>query len=110
MFETRRFEKAIRFYESALNLDKLSGFREGIADDLDAIGSVYFNMEKNKPAVNFFNRSVKIYALIGNKHKVNHIMPKLVKASEKSGINISVTKYFINKWLKEKIFQDHCCN
>ncbi|MEA1900584.1 MAG: tetratricopeptide repeat protein [Thermodesulfobacteriota bacterium] len=108
MFETKRFENAVEYFKKALSADKSSGFIKGISDDLAAIGTVYYNQDKYELAVNFFNRSIKIYALIGNEGKVHEIMELLNKSSEKAKINIIVTKNFVKRWLEGKSLKGFC--
>jgi tetratricopeptide (TPR) repeat protein len=107
-FETKRSENAVEYFKEALSADQSSGFIKGIADDLAAIGTVYYNQDKHKPAVNFFNRSIKIYALMGNEGKVHEIMELLNKSSEKANINISITKNFVKRWLEGKSLKGFC--
>ena len=102
MFETKRSENAVEYFKKALSADQSSGFIKGIADDLAAIGTVCYNQDNHEPAVNFFNRSIKIYALMGNEKKVHSIMEFLIKSSEKAKINISITKKFVKQWLEGK--------
>lgn len=101
MLQTKRSEKAVDFFKRALESDHGSGYRRGIADDLASIGSVYLSKGKNKEAVKYFERSVKIYSLTGNSKKVEKLMAQLEKASERAGIDISVTKQFVKNWIKE---------
>jgi tetratricopeptide (TPR) repeat protein len=108
MFETKRSENAVEYFKEALSADQSSGFIKGIADDLAVIGTVYYNQDKHKPAVNFFNRSIKIYALMGNEGKVHEIMELLNKSSEKANINISITKNFVKRWLEGKSLKGFC--
>ncbi|MDL1966963.1 MAG: tetratricopeptide repeat protein [Deltaproteobacteria bacterium] len=108
MVETKRSDKAVEYFKKALSADQSSGFIKGIADDLAAIGTVYYNQDKYKPAVNFFNRSIKIYALMGNDKKVHKIMDFLIKSSEKANINISITKNFVKRWLEGKSLKGFC--
>ncbi len=108
MFETKRSENAVEYFKEALSADQSSGFIKGIADDLAAIGTVYYNQDKHELAVNFFNRSIKIYALIGNEGKVHEIMELLNKSSEKAKINISITKNFVKRWLEGKSLKGFC--
>jgi tetratricopeptide (TPR) repeat protein len=108
MFETKRSENAIEYFKEALSADQSSGFIKGIADDLAAIGTVYYDQDKHEPAVNFFNRSIKIYALMKNEKKVHKIMELLINSSEKANINISVTKNFVNRWLEGQSLNDFC--
>ena len=108
MRETGRYEKAVYFFKAALDTDRLSGFHKGIADDLSAIGDINFSQGKYEPAVNYFQRSIKIYALIENRNKVSEIMGPLVKAAEKAGLDISITEYFVKNWLEGKAFESPC--
>lgn len=106
--ETERYEKAIDFFEAALAADRSAGFHNGIADDLAAIGSAFFRQEKNKDAVDFFKRSIKIYALMGNEKKVHTLMEQLEKAAEKAVLDISLTKHFVTMWLEGNLMKDPC--
>ncbi|MCG2759294.1 MAG: tetratricopeptide repeat protein [Desulfobacteraceae bacterium] len=108
MVETKRSDNAVEYFKKALSADQSSGFIKGIADDLATIGTVYYNQDKYEPAVNFFNRSIKIYALIGNESKVYEIMELLNKSSEKAEINISVTKDFVKRWMEGKSLESLC--
>jgi tetratricopeptide (TPR) repeat protein len=108
MFETQRYEKAVDFFKTALKANRLSGFNKSIADDLAAIGSACLKLGKDELAVNFLKRSVEIYALIGNHKKVQNIMNKLEKVSEKTGIDLSITKHFVNRWLEGKTLESIC--
>ncbi len=108
MLETKQYKKAVDFFKSALEADRLSGFSKGIADDLAAIGSVYLLQGKNELAGNFLKRSIKIYALNRNHKKVHKIMKQLVQVSEKTGLNISVTKHFVKRWLEGKTQESPC--
>ncbi|MBC2695398.1 MAG: hypothetical protein HF982_09020 [Desulfobacteraceae bacterium] len=108
MFETKRSDNAVEYFKKALSADQSSGFIKGIADDLVAIGTVCYNQDKYELAVNFFNRSIKIYALMGNEKKVHKIMEFLIKSSEKTNINISITKKFVKSWLEGKSLKGFC--
>lgn len=108
MLKTQRYEKAVTFFKSALTADRLSGFYKGIADDLAAIGSAYLLQNTDELAMNFYKRSVKIYALIGDQKQVHSIMEKLEKISEKTGLNISITKHFVTRWLEGEAFESPC--
>jgi tetratricopeptide (TPR) repeat protein len=108
MFETRCYEKAINFFKTALKADRTSGFNKNIADDLAAIGSAYLKLGKDELAVNFFKRCVEIYALTGNREQVQNIMEQLEKVSQKTGIDLSITKHFVNRWLEGKDSESIC--
>lgn len=108
MVETQRYEKAMDFFKTALNADRLSGFNKSIADDLAAMGSACLKLGKDELAVIFFKRSVKIHALMGNHKNVENIMEKLEKVSEKTGMDLSITKHFVNRWLEGKTLGTPC--
>jgi tetratricopeptide (TPR) repeat protein len=108
MIETERYEQAVYFFETALEADRLSGFSKGIADDLTAMGSVFLLQKKNNQAVSVFKRSLKIYALLGNQKKVHHVMEQLETVSKSTGIDLSVTKHFVNRWLEGKAIEKPC--
>ncbi len=108
MFETKRSEDAVEYFKEALSADQSSGFSKGTADDLAAIGTVYYNQDKYELAANFFNRSIKIYALMKNEKKAHEIMELLIKSSEKANINISVTNNFVKRWLEGKSLKSLC--
>ena len=108
MFETGRYEEAIGFLKVALEADRSSGFYSGIAEDLAAIGDAYFIQAKYEFAAKYFKRSIKVYALTENAKKVKEWMEQLEKASEKADLDISVTKYFVNRWLDGKALVTPC--
>ena len=108
MFETRRYEEAVEFFETALAVDRTSGFYKGIGDDLAAIGSAYLSLGKNELAADFFKRSIKIYALIENGKKVEDILEKLENISKTSEIDIRVTLHFVNRWIEGETLASPC--
>lgn len=108
MLETQRYETAIDLFNTALNIDRRLGFHQGIADDLSAIGLAYSRQGNNESAITFYKRSIKIYALIGQNEKVHEIMEQLESDAIKTGINIGVTKHFVNEWLEGKALKNPC--
>ena len=108
MLETKHYKKAVDYFEAALTADRTSGFHKGIADDLAAIGSAWLSQGEDGLAVKYFKRSVKIYAIIEDKEKVDKIMNRLDKASKKTDSNISITKHFVKTWIEGKVFESPC--
>lgn len=108
MLETRRYEEAVEFFETALAVDRTSGFYKGIADDLAAIGAAYLSLGKNELAADFFKRSIKIYALIENGKKVEEILEKLENISKTSKIDIRLTLHFVNRWIEGETLESPC--
>jgi tetratricopeptide (TPR) repeat protein len=108
MIETRRYEEAVGFFETALAVDRASGFYRGIADDLAAIGSANLNLGKKELAADFYKRSIKIYALIENGKKVKDILEKLENLSKTSQADIRVTLHFVNQWIEGENLASPC--
>lgn len=100
MAETDRTNEAIEFFKDALVADRQSGFTKGMGDDLAAIGKTYHGLEAYSAASSYYQRSLKIYALIGNTQKVRDIMGRLEKIAEETGRDASITKEFAASWLK----------
>lgn len=108
MLETKKYKKALKFFNQALEADRKAGFHKGIADDLASLGDTCLSLEEYKNAVNFYKRSIKIYALLGNENKVNEIMKQLDGASQKSNIDITLTQHFVDRWLAGDILYGLC--
>lgn len=108
MFDSQRYEKAVDYLETALTADRSAEFYKGIADDLAAIGSAYFNLRKNEIGVDFLERSIKVYALIGNVKKVETILSRLENISKTNGYDISVTLHFVNRWMEGDRLESLC--
>jgi len=99
LVETQHYREAIVFFEKALTTDRQSGFHKGIADVLAAIGSAYHNLEEYQLSSNYYQRSLKIYALIANQPKVNEIMERLNEIAPKAEWDMTLTRYFVERWL-----------
>ena len=105
---TRRHAQAVDHFQTALNADRTAGFYAGIADDLAALGSTYEDQNQAATAVDFFQRSIKVYALIQNSTKVKSLLAKLETLSASSGQDIRVSLHFVNQWLKGEIIGSPC--
>ena len=108
MFETDRHKKAAGFFKKALEADKKTVFYKGIADDLSATALVYEKLHDHKKALNYYIRSVKIYALLGDKKKVGIQIAILDKLSKKTDTDIKSTKYFLKQWSEGKALRSPC--
>ena len=108
MVKTGRPEKALAYYQDSLSADRAVGFHKGMADSLAALGGVYLSLSQYEPAVKYLKRGIKIYALLGDKEKVNDTMGNLAAAARQSGIDISVTRHFVERWLEGKALVSPC--
>ena len=98
MQQTGRPEAAAGFYRAALEADRTAGFYKGIADDLVALSGL---AETTDETVSLLRRSIKIYALMDNRERVDEIMGRLEAAAEKAKVNIDLTRHFVNAWLND---------
>ncbi len=108
MLENKEYEKAAPFFEKALNADKKTGFYNSIADDLAAIAKANLLLGRNEIAANFFKRSVKIYAFLGDKEKALNLLAQMEDTAGKSGIDTTITKHFVESWLKGETLTGPC--
>ncbi|MDF1594142.1 MAG: tetratricopeptide repeat protein [Desulfobacterales bacterium] len=108
MVKTDRPGEAIHHFKAALSADRSSSYYMGTADDLAAIGSVHLSRGYAELAVGYFKRAVKIYALLRNQPKVDATRNLLVEASQKAGMNIELTEFFVEKWSREEASERPC--
>lgn len=108
MVEKTDYDKALTFYDRALLLDRQSEFYPGLADTLSAAGTVCLQQEKYKQAVEYFQRSVKIYALLGNSEQVSRTMNMLEASATRSNTDVTLTRYFVDKWSRGDILEPPC--
>ena len=88
--------------------NRQSEFHPGLADTLSAIGRVYLQQKKYKQAVSCFQRSVKIYALLGNSEQVSRTMEILEETAARSNTDVTLTRYFVDKWSRGEILEPPC--
>lgn len=108
MVEKAEYDRALTFYEKAISFDRQSEFHPGLADNLNDVGRVYLKQNKYDQAVAYFQRSIKIYALLGNSEQVSLTMNLLEEAATRSNTDVTLTRYFVNKWLKGEILAHPC--
>jgi len=108
MLTTNRLDLALSHFNSALQSDRQQGFHKGIADDLAALGSVYLAQSRYDMAVGYLQRSIKIYALLENKARVDETLQQLESAAAKAGLDIRVTQLFVERWLAGKVLESPC--
>jgi len=108
MAKTDRADEAVRYFKAALSADQSAAYYKGMADDLTAIGSVYLGRGHAEEAVGFYKRAVKIYALIQNKPKVDATRKLLTEASQKAGMSIALTEFFVEKWTRGEVLETPC--
>ena len=108
MSTTGRYDEGLEHFRKALDNDHRSGFHQGIADDLAAIGTLYQREGEHTAATAHFQRSIKIYALLGNEERALAIMEMLEKSAREAHVDIAVTRHFISQWARGEILESPC--
>jgi tetratricopeptide (TPR) repeat protein len=105
---TARYKEAVPFFEKALESDRKAGFYRGIADDLSALGRCSAGLRDDASAVNYWEQSVRIYALLGMEEKVRATMGLLEEAAKRTNRDISLTRALVDRWLKGDMTDSLC--
>ncbi|MEK6193745.1 MAG: tetratricopeptide repeat protein [Deltaproteobacteria bacterium] len=105
---TGQYDEGLEHYRKALDHDRQSGFHQGIADDLAAIGELYQREGEHTAAASHFQRSIKIYALLGNEDRVIDVMAMLEESAGEANVDIAVTRHFISQWARGEILESPC--
>ena len=105
---TARYKEAVPFFEQALESDRKAGFYRGIADDLTAQGRCSAGLRDDASAVNYWEQSVRIYALLGMEEKVRATMGLLDEAAKRSNRDVALTRALVDRWLKGDMMDNIC--
>jgi tetratricopeptide (TPR) repeat protein len=105
---TARYKEAVPYFEKALESDRKAGFYRGIADDLTALGRCSAGISDDAAAVNYWQQSVRIYALLGMEEKVRATMAILEEAAKRSNRDIALTRALVDRWLKGDMADNIC--
>ncbi len=108
MTSTGDYAQAIEFYRKAVTMDQQIGFHPGLADNLNAIGNAYFQIQEYNQAAAYLQRSVKIHALFGNTKQVARTLERLEECTQYADIDLTVTHHFVEKWLKGEMLEHPC--
>ncbi|WP_319522982.1 tetratricopeptide repeat protein [uncultured Desulfosarcina sp.] len=99
LMRTGHDQQAMALFQQALELDRGAGFSQGVAADLLAIADIYERSGQNENALDCLERSLKIYALMGNRKIVLDHLERLESLAEQVGSDTRVTVHYINQWL-----------
>jgi tetratricopeptide (TPR) repeat protein len=105
---TARYKEAVPYFEKALEIDRKAGFYRGIADDLSALGRCSAGLGDDVSAVNYWEQSVRIYALLGMEEKTRATMGPLEEAAKRTNRDISLTRALVDRWLKGEMTDSIC--
>jgi len=103
-----RHDEALGFFNAALEADRSAGFYQGIAGDLTAIAEIHLQRRQHQRAQDFFERAIKVYALLGQSEKCDALLTRLEALSTKSGRPATVTRHFVKRWLEGDVLAPLC--
>jgi len=103
-----RYGEAVPFFENALAIDRKAGFYRGIADGFNALGLCRAGLKDDAAAVNAWEQSVRIYALLGMQEKVKTTMALLEEAAKRSNRDIGLTRALAERWLRGEVAGSLC--
>lgn len=99
---------AMHLFAQALALDRYAGCSRCMADDLAAMAEVHERLGEDEAAQDCLERSLKIYALLENRAKVNQQLDRLERLAVKTGGDLRLTVHFIHEWLEGKAIDAIC--
>jgi tetratricopeptide (TPR) repeat protein len=103
-----RYKEAVPYLEKALASDRIAGFYRGIADDLTALGRCSAGLQDDASAVDDWEQSVRIYALLGMEEKVRATMALLEEAAKRTNRDIALTRSLADRWVKGEMTDNIC--
>lgn len=90
---------AIAYLQKALEIDQKAESYFGIAQDLETLGDCHAKMEQHTKAVNYYKRSIKIFALLDYPERVGQISDRLSLSASKANLDIKATLHWVKQWL-----------
>jgi tetratricopeptide (TPR) repeat protein len=94
-----RPQEAVSHLQIALKLDRAAGAYFSIGLDLAALGSCYENLADYAEAVNYYKRSMKIFALLEAHRKVQWVRSRLESSADKAGLNLESILHWTEQWI-----------
>jgi len=101
-------KEASGYFQAALKADQAAGFYAGMADDLQRLGDAFSSMGEPQAALDYWKRSIRIYALIGQNRETAAVMQKLRAEAVKTGASLDVVAAFV-KNCQENKNRDRLC-
>ncbi len=89
---------AIAYLERALEVDQKAGAYFSIAQDLETLGDCQAALGKPAEAVQYYKRSIKIFALLERSEQVAQITTRLQKSAETAELDIAATLHWVKQW------------
>jgi tetratricopeptide (TPR) repeat protein len=104
-----QIKTAAGYFQAALKADQAAGFYAGMADDLQRLGDAHSRLGEPDAALDYWKRSVRIYALIGNIQETGAVMQKLRAEAARTGASLEIVEAFV-KNCRDSRNRDRLCN
>jgi tetratricopeptide (TPR) repeat protein len=106
--EEGNLEAAIMHFNIALEADRSSGFYHGIASDLSKLGSIFAQNGDLSKSLFYLQRSIKVYALLGDAQKVSQLVPQIESLGAKTGQDVGLTLNIVKRWVEGEVHYRLC--
>lgn len=103
-----QFRESVGYFQTALKADQAAGFYAGMADDLQRLGDAYSRLGDPQAALDYWKRSVRIYALLGQNQETAAVMKKLQAQAAATGAKLDIIEAFV-KSCQESRNRDRLC-
>ena len=95
----KRPKEAVSHLNTALKLDRDASAYFSMGLDLAALGSCSEDLAQYATAVNYYKRSLKIFALLEAHDKVQWVQSRLRSSADKAGMNLEAILHWSAQWL-----------
>jgi tetratricopeptide (TPR) repeat protein len=99
LIDAGRPQEAESHLRAALDIDRALGAYPAMAKDLAALGACYAQLGDHAAAVNSYQRSAKIFALIQDTVRTQALIAPLQRSAAEAGIDIEASLHWIDQWL-----------
>lgn len=106
--EAGNIDAARKYFVVALDADRRSGFYRGMADNLSELGRICARREEAVESLFYMQRSIKIYALLGARDKVEQLATQIESQADVTGKDVRLTLNIVNRWLKGEVHHLLC--
>jgi tetratricopeptide (TPR) repeat protein len=95
----RRPREALSHLQTALSIDRAAGAYFSMGLDLAALGSCHEDLADYAEAVNCYKRSLKIFALLEARPRVQWVRSRLESSAGRAGLNLEPILHWTDQWV-----------
>ncbi len=101
-------DDAVAQYEAALVADREAGYVRGMAADLGILAGLYRNRNNIPAAADRLERSLRLYALLGDQQEVRRLLDRIQFLPPNPGVDFRATLFFLRLWQTDPNFTGVC--